>query len=91
MTTHFKNKVVRFIIEMHCFAHRTNLAIITLSNVLLVHQLEGILQNMFFFSHFKKVCRILKAYGSFQLQEQQDFIKCQNSLDFDVLFFKKIL
>jgi hypothetical protein len=89
---HFKNKVVPFITEVHCFAHRTNLVVIILSNVLLVHQLEGILQNMFFFSsHFKKVYRILKAYGSSQHQGQQDFIKCQNSLDLDVFFFKKIL
>jgi hypothetical protein len=59
MTTQFKDKVVPFITRMHFFAHHTNMAIITLSNVPLVHQLKGILQKMYgFFSQFKKVCRI---------------------------------
>jgi hypothetical protein len=43
MTMQFKNKVAPFIIGMHCFAHQTNMGIITLSNVPLVHRLEGIL------------------------------------------------
>jgi hypothetical protein len=51
VTTQFKDKVVPFIIQVHCFAHRTNLVVITLSNVPLVHKLEGILQSMFFFPH----------------------------------------
>jgi hypothetical protein len=55
VTTQFKNNVAPFITRVHCFAHQTNLAIITLSNVPLVHQLEGILQNMYvFFSHSLK-------------------------------------
>jgi hypothetical protein len=55
ITTQFKNKVIPFIIGMHCFAHRANLAVITLSNALLVHQLEGILQSIYvFFSHNSK-------------------------------------
>jgi hypothetical protein len=43
VTMQFRNKVIQFINGVHCFAHRTNLGIITLLNVLLVHQLEGIL------------------------------------------------
>jgi hypothetical protein len=49
MTMQSKNKVAPFITRMHCFAHQTNLAVITLSNVPLVHQLEGILQSMYVF------------------------------------------
>jgi hypothetical protein len=49
VTMQFKNKVSSFIIGVHCFAHQTNLGIITLLNVLLVHQLEGILQSMYVF------------------------------------------
>jgi hypothetical protein len=66
MTMQFRNKVVPFIIGVHCFAHGTNLVVITLSNVLLVHRLEGILQNMyvFFFSQSKKICKIPKACRS---------------------------
>jgi hypothetical protein len=48
VTMQFRNKVVPFINKVHCFAHWTNLAVITLSNVLLMHRLEGIPQNMFF-------------------------------------------
>jgi hypothetical protein len=56
VTTQFKDKIVPFIIIVHCFAQQTNLMIITLSNVPLVHQLEGILQIMYgFFSQFKKI------------------------------------
>jgi hypothetical protein len=47
MTMQFKYKVAPLIIRVHCFAHRTNLVVITLSNVPLVHQLEGILQSMY--------------------------------------------
>ncbi len=49
MTTHIKDKVAPFITKMHCFAHWTNLVVITLSNVPLLHQLEGILQNIYVF------------------------------------------
>jgi aspartate-semialdehyde dehydrogenase len=54
MTIQFKNKVVPFIIRVHYFAHQTNLGIIAFSNVPLMHQLEGILQNMFFFFTIQK-------------------------------------
>ncbi len=61
MTTQFKNKVVPFITRVHCFAHRTNMTVITLSNVSLMHQLEDILQSMYvFFSHS------LKKFAKFQ-------------------------
>jgi hypothetical protein len=49
VTMQFWNKFSPFITGVHCFAHRTNLGIITLLNVLLMHQLEGILQNMYVF------------------------------------------
>jgi hypothetical protein len=57
-----------------------------------MHQLEGILQNMYvFFSQFEKVCKILEACESSQHQGQQDFTKCQDPLDFNVFSFKKKL
>ncbi len=37
MTLQFKEKVASFVIGVHYFAHKTNLVIITLSNVPLVH------------------------------------------------------
>jgi len=72
MTTQFKDKVVPFIIRMHCFAHQTNLAVITLSNVLLLHWSEGILQSMSVcFSHnlkkfteFQKLVNLFNTKGN---------------------------
>ncbi len=37
VTMQFKDKVAPFIIRVHCFSHRTNLVVITLSNVSIVH------------------------------------------------------
>jgi hypothetical protein len=94
MTMQFKDKVAPFITRMHYFAHQTNLVVITLSNVPLVHRLEGSLQNMYVFIYFsesKKVCIILEAYGSFQHQGQQDFMECQDLLNLDAFSFKKNL
>ncbi len=50
---------------MHYFAHQTNLAIIILSNVLLVHQLEGILQSMYIY--FLTVRKSLQNSRSLQI------------------------
>jgi len=70
MTTQFKDKVVPFIIGMHCFAHQTNLVVITLSNVLLLHWLEGILQSMYVcFSHsLKKFTEFQKLVNLFNMK-----------------------
>ncbi len=55
MTLQFKEKVTPFLNGVHCFAHETNLVMLTLSNLDLVCQLEGILQNMYaFFTHNPK-------------------------------------
>jgi hypothetical protein len=69
----FKDNIAPLIIGVHCFAHRTNLVVITLSNVPLMHQLKGILQSKYvlFFSQFEIFCRILKACIFFQHQGQQ--------------------
>jgi len=80
MTTQFKNKIVPFIIGGRWFAHQNNMVSITLSNVLLMHRLEGILQSMYvlLLSQFEKICKIPEAYKSSQHQGQQDFTKCQD-------------
>jgi len=69
MTRYIKNKVAPFITRMHCFAHRTNMVVITLLNVPLLHQLEGILQNIYvFYPHnlkkfveFQKLANLLNT------------------------------
>jgi hypothetical protein len=43
VTMEFKEVVAPFMNGVHCFAHKTNLAMITLSDVPFVHQLEGVL------------------------------------------------
>jgi hypothetical protein len=66
MTMQFKNKVVPFITRVHCFAHRTNLVVITLSNVLLLHRLEDYLtKHVFFFPHNPNVLQNFKSLQIF--------------------------
>lgn len=55
MTLQFKEKVTPFLSGVHYFAHETNLVVVTLLDLDLVCQLEGILQNMYaFFTHNPK-------------------------------------
>lgn len=71
VTQQFKEKATPFITWVHCFAHKTNLAVITLSNVLLVHRLE-LLQSFYaFFAHslkifveFHKLANLLQMKGN---------------------------
>jgi len=52
VTHQFKEKVAHFVIGVHYFVHKTNLAIIILSNVHFVHWLEHFLQSLYaFFTH----------------------------------------
>jgi hypothetical protein len=51
----FKEKTTPFVTRVHCFAHKTNLVVITLSNVPLVHRFELLLQSLYaFFAHSLK-------------------------------------
>jgi hypothetical protein len=51
----FKEVVAPFMIGVHCFAHKMNLAMIILSDLPFVHRLEGVLQNLYvFFTHSRK-------------------------------------
>ncbi len=43
VTQQFKKKVVPFVTGVHCFAHKTNLIVITMSDVPFVHQFEFLL------------------------------------------------
>ncbi len=53
----FKENVVLFLNGNHCFVHKTNITVIALFDLELVHQLEVILQNFyaFFCSQTKEV------------------------------------
>jgi hypothetical protein len=60
-TLQFKEKVTPFLSGVHCFAHGTNLVVLTLSNLDLVCQLEGILQNTYaFFTQPQKIYKFSK-------------------------------
>jgi hypothetical protein len=55
---------------IHYFAHKTNLVVITLFNLELVHQLEAVLQNLLaFFVHNPK--------KFFEFQKLTDLIQWQ--------------
>ncbi len=57
----FKEKVVLFVTRVHCFAHKTNITVITLFNVLLMHQLEFLLHSLYiFFTQTKKFAKFQK-------------------------------
>ncbi len=43
VTQQFNEKVTPFVMGVNCFAHKTNLTVITLLDVLLIHQLELLL------------------------------------------------
>jgi hypothetical protein len=60
----FKEKVTPFLNGVPCFAHKTNLVVVTLSNLDLMCQLEGILQNMYaFFTHNPKKFTNLQKFA----------------------------
>ncbi len=55
VTLQFKEEVALFVTRVHCFIYKTNLVVITLSSVFLVHQLEVLLQRLYaFFVHNPK-------------------------------------
>jgi hypothetical protein len=67
----FKEKVAAFVTRVHYFAHKTNLVITILSNVLLVHQLKLLLQSLYVFFHnlkkfakFQKFTNLLQTKGN---------------------------
>jgi hypothetical protein len=49
VTMQFKKNVTPFFNGVHCFAHKTNLAMIILSNLPIMRQLEGVLQSLYGF------------------------------------------
>jgi len=72
VTQQFKEKTTPFITWVHCFAHKTKLVIIILSNVPLVHWLELFLESLYvFFAHslkkfaeFQKLVDLLQMKGN---------------------------
>jgi hypothetical protein len=72
VTQQFQEKVSPFVMRVHYFAHKTNLAVIILSNVLLVHRLELLIQSLYaFFAHspkkfvkFQKLAKLLQTKGN---------------------------
>ncbi len=52
VTMEFKEVVAPFMSGVHCFAHKMKLVMIYLFDLPFVHQLEGVLQNLYvFFAH----------------------------------------
>ncbi len=68
VTQQFKEKVVPFIIGVHCFIHKTNLVVITLLDVPFIHWLELLLQSLyiFFANSSKKFVEFQKLVDLFQ-------------------------
>ncbi len=55
VTLHSKEKVVQIFNGIHCFIHKINLAVITLSKLVFVHLLKNVLQRSYaFFVHNPK-------------------------------------
>jgi hypothetical protein len=75
MILQFKEKVSPFLSGVHCFAHETNLVVVTLSNLDLECWLEGILQNMYaFFTHNpKKFIEFRKFVNIMNLKKNKFF------------------
>ncbi len=72
VTMQFKKVVAPFLNGVHYFTHKMNLAMIILSNLPLVHRLEGVLQSLFvFFVHslkkfldFHKLANLINTKGN---------------------------
>jgi hypothetical protein len=62
VTLWFKEKIVHFLIKVHYFVHKTNLVVVTLLELDIMCQLEGILQTLYvFFVHcLKKILEFHK-------------------------------
>jgi hypothetical protein len=68
----FKKIVTPFLNGVHCFAHKTNLAMIILFDLPLVHQLEGVLQSLYVsfihnlkkFLEFQKLANLINTKGN---------------------------
>jgi nucleoside permease NupC len=89
VTMEFKEVVAPFMNGTHCFAHKTSLAMIILSNLPFVHQLEGVLQNLYvFFTHsLKKFLEFQKLANLINIKKQV-ITKCENLLDFHAFLNK---
>jgi hypothetical protein len=72
----FKENVALFLNGDHCFVHKTNLAMIPLFDLELVHRLEVVLQNLYtFFVHkpkkfleFQELADLINTKGNKLLQ-----------------------
>ncbi len=63
ITTQMKENLVPFLMGVHYFVHQTNLAMLVLSKLSLVVQLESLLHILYgFFSHYLKNSLNFKAY-----------------------------
>ncbi len=70
-TMQFKKFVAPFLNGIHCFGHKMNLVVITLSDLPIVHRLEGVLQSLYFFAHspkkflqFQKIANLFNTKGN---------------------------
>ncbi len=76
MTLQFKGKVTPFLNGVHCFAHETNLVLVTLLNINLVCWLEGILQNMYeIFTHNPKYLTEFQFFANIMNLKKTFFFK----------------
>jgi hypothetical protein len=69
VTLQFKLKVVPFFIRIHYFAHKTNLAMVTISKLHLMCWLKGILQALYVFlvhspKKFLEFHKLVKLIGT---------------------------
>jgi hypothetical protein len=72
VTQQFKEKVVLFVTRVHCFAQKTNITVITLFDVSLMHRLEFLLHSLYiffaqssnFFAQFQKLADLLQTKGN---------------------------
>lgn len=72
VTQQFKEKVVPFVMRVHCFAHKTAITIITLFDVSLMHPLEFLLHSLYIFfsqssknfAKFQKSADLLQIKGN---------------------------
>ncbi len=78
----FKENVVRFLNGNHCFVHKTNITVIILFDLELVHQLEAILQNFYaFFVHkpkkfleFQELAYLINTKGNKLMRKLQNLV-----------------
>lgn len=72
MILQLKNKEILFITKVHCFAHKTNLMVVTLSKLDIVKSLKVILKALYVFSthsskkfmEFQKLVNLINTKGN---------------------------